>query len=480
MRDWNIVLITADQLRADALGCYGNSVIKTPHIDALAGNGICFDQVFTAFPVCSPNRGSMATGRYPSVHGLRRNGCVLPETELTLMEVLRRHGWHTCGSGKMHFGPQWRKPPTGGPLVDPSDDLAVNPQPDPWQLPWYGFEEVVLSEDNRVGPYADYLSQHGYSHWDDAHSFSYPQHQCVRSVYPEEHHQTTWVADRAIAQIEAHDTDSPLFCWCSFVHPHHPFNPPAPFDTLYDPKDMPLPQWREGEDLEWPEHYRRKFSAKGTSHEAIGMCDVSDEEWQTIKAFYYGMVSLIDKQVGRIVESLRGRGMLEKTLIVFTSDHGEMLGDHHLVFKGTTFDEVTRTPLIVSRPDEAHGGQRRAALGNTVDLMPTILDLCGIDVPKSVQGVSLRPAFEQETFTPREATLIEFNEFRTIRTRNTSLTWHGCQKRGELYDLTNDPSCSHNLWDSPEADELKRSLLDQLFHLVSTNFDPLPLRLGAC
>ena len=481
---WNVLLITADQLRANALGCYGNAVVRTPHIDALARQGMCFDRLFTAFPVCAPNRASIATGRYPSVHGVKSNGVLLPTTELTLMEVLRRRGYGTYAAGKMHFTPLWKCPPDGSPLIDPREELAFDPQPQPWQLPWYGFEQAALMEGLPVGFYADYLMRRGYSPWDDPHGFSYPQHQCVRSAYPEEHHHTTWIADRAIELIEKHDINRPFLCWCSFYHPHHPFTPPAPFDTLYNPADMPVPKWRRGEDQGWPEYYRQRFTARSGSHEAVGMCDIHDDQWRKIRAYYYGMVSLIDKQVGRLVETLRQRQLLHRTLIVFTSDHGEMLGDHHLVFKDTTFDEVTRTPLVIARPDHAQGGQRRSALGCSVDLMPTILELCGLAAPAGVQGVSLAPAWQNPDFTPRDAVLIE-TDFenglsRAVRTPRTLFTWHGLNTRGELYDLTNDPDCFENLWDHPQAADLQRQMMHQLIQLMVANVDPLPLRLAAC
>ncbi|MBN1400254.1 MAG: sulfatase-like hydrolase/transferase, partial [Anaerolineae bacterium] len=346
----NILMITCDQLRQDSLGCYDNPAIRTPYIDALAARGVRFDNAYTAYPVCAPNRASLVTGRYPSINGLRHNGIFLPRFELTLMEVLRQRGYQTYGAGKMHFGPQWKWPPDGGPLQDPTPALAVNPQPEPWELPWHGFDCITITEDHRVGPYEAYLNANGYDIWQDPHSFSYPQHQCVRSAWPEERHQTTWIGDRAVEFLACHPENRPFFIWASFVHPHHPFNPPAPYDTMYAPADMPLPVFDEAEVACWPEAYRNKYFATEGGHEAIGMHLIADAEWQRIRAYYYGMISLIDKQVGRMVEMLRERKLLDNTIILFTSDHGEMLGDHHLVFKGTTYDEVTRVPLIVALP----------------------------------------------------------------------------------------------------------------------------------
>jgi arylsulfatase len=483
----NILFITCDQLRRDTLGCYGDPIVQTPHIDALAEGGVRFTQTYTAYPVCGPNRGSLVTGRYPTVHGLTHNGVILPQREMTMMEALRRRGYATYGVGKTHFGPQWRFPPDGGPLVDPTPDLAVNPQPEGWELPWYGFERVLITEDHKIGPYEDYLNCHGYSIWDDPHSFSYPQHQCVRSAYPVEHHQTTWIGDRAVEFLEQHPPEQPFFLWASFVHPHHPFTPPAPYDTMYDPADMPAPRWLAGEAESWPEAYRRKHYARRQGvlggHEDIGMDAISDDEWRRVRAFYYGMITLIDVQVGRLMETLRRQGMLEETVIVFTSDHGEMLGDHHLVFKGTTFDEVTGVPLIVTRPGEAQAGAQRDLLTNSIDIMPTILDAVGVPIPAGVQGVSLLPALDDATLTVRDATLIEnVGVRRSVRTHDALLTWHGYGQLGELYDLRRDPHCHVNLWDDPalSTTALKAQMLDRLIALLAENVDPLPPRVGAC
>ncbi len=477
----NILLITCDQLRLDALGCYGNPVIHTPHIDALAARGVRFNRAFTAAPICAPNRGSIVTGRYPSVHGLRENGMVLRPSELTLMEMLRRAGYRTCGAGKMHFGPQWRMPVDGGALIDPSPDMAIDPQPAPAQMPWYGFEEVCLTEDNRVGPYERYLREHGHDVWADPHSFTYPQHITVRSAYPDQHYQTTWIADRAIKMLERRCGDRPFFVWASFVDPHHPFTPPAPFDTMYDPADMPLPAFDPNEVDRWPSVYGHKHFACEGSHEAIGMCDLSDADWQRVIAYYYGMVSLIDKQVGRLVEVLARTGEFDRTIILFTADHGEMLGDHHLMFKGTNFDCVTNVPLIVTRPGERCGGESREAMCSSIDLTPTVLDMLGLAVPSSVQGRSLAPNLDDAAAGLRQSILIEHQTLmRGLRTDRELLVWHGPGERGEFYDLTDDPHCFRNRWAEPSWADRRWELTDVLFEQIVLNRDPAIKKLGPC
>ncbi len=477
----NVLLVMADQLRADALGCYGNAVVQTPHIDHLAEDGVRFERMFAAYPVCAPNRASIATGRYPTVHRLRANGMRLPASERTLMDVLRGAGYRTYGAGKMHFGPQWAFPADGSPIMDPDPETAINPQPPEDAFPWYGFDDVCLTEDHRTGPYGEYLASHGYHVWDELHSASYPQHATEPSPFPEEHHQTTWITDRAIDYLEGHPDDQPFFLWVSYVHPHHPFNPPVPYDRMYGPEDMPLPAFDEGEVARWPEAYRRKYYALGGGHEAIGMHQLTDADWQRIKAFYYGMVSLIDKNVGRLLGTLEAKGRLEDTIVVFTTDHGENLGDHHLLFKGTTYDPVTRVPFIVSWAGNQTPGAVRDTLCSSIDIMPTLLELAGVPCPEPspVQGISLVPALREAGYRVRDAVLIENAGIRrSVRTEDMLLTWHGPATRGELYDLGADPDCLHNLWDLPEAGERQAAMLHRLIELMAENVDPLPMREG--
>ncbi len=375
----NILFITTDQMRKDAVGCYKNPVIYTPVLDGLAERGVRFERMFTAYPVCAPNRVSMITGRYPSIHHVTNNGIYLPETEVTLMSILRDAGYRTYGAGKMHFGPQWNFPADGSPLIDPDPALAINPQPPEGAFPWHGFDRVMLSEDHRMGPYGDYLAGHGYNVWDELHSASYPQSATEASPFPEEHHQTTWITNQALRMLDEHPAEEPFFLWLSFVHPHHPFNPPSPYDQMYDPADMPLPVWHPGEVELWPDAYRDKYFAKGNGHEAVGLNQFKEEDWRRIKAYYYGMVSQIDKNIGRVLENLEEKGLMENTLVVFTSDHGEMLGDHHLLFKGTTYDCVTNVPFIIQLPGGRFAGEARNQLCSTIDLMPTILELTGVN-----------------------------------------------------------------------------------------------------
>ena len=471
----------ADQLRRDCLGCFGNRVVQTPHIDALAEQGTVLTNMYAAYPVCAPNRASIFTGRYPSCHKVVENGRHLPKTEITLMHVLRENGYSTYGAGKMHFGPQWRFPPDGSVLVDPDRSLAFDPQPDETEYPWYGFDRVAITEDHRVGPYEDYLQSHGLSLDGELDSASYPQSSTEPSPIPAEHHQTSWITKSALSFLAQHrkskHNDKPYFLKVSYVHPHHPFNPPQPYDKKYDPADIPLPVWSEDEVPLWPEAYQQKFHRNDGSHEGVGLSSYKDADWQRIRASYYGMIEMIDTSIGRIIDDLSAHDEYENTIFVFTTDHGEMLGDHRLLFKGTTYDCVTGVPFIASGPGISAG--RFDDLCSSVDIMPTVLSVVGLQSPDAVQGDSLVSLFTAGGVTTgKEAVLIEnAGDRRTVRTKSLLYTFHGSGKRGELYNLQDDPHCLSNLWD--KDDQLRMRASEQLVQLLtSASADPVPKRVG--
>jgi arylsulfatase A-like enzyme len=415
------------------------------------------------------------------MHGLVENGGRLSRNEVTLMECLRLAGYQTFGAGKMHFTPQWSTAVPADELrisVDLAD--AVDPQPESWDFPYYGFEDVMLSEDNRAGPYADYLRSHGLDPWGDPHSFTFPQSVCVRSIYPERHHQTAWITDRSLEFLDGRNTRRPFFLWTSYVHPHHPFDPPAPFDTMYEPANMPLPLWDPSEVAKWPLSYKAIYMAHQGGHEAIGMSSLTDAQWQLIKAFYFGMISFIDKQVGRLINILQEKGWIDDTVVIFTADHGELMGDHHLLFKGAIYDSVTNVPLVISRPRDVSERSSEAII-ETIDLMPTVLEFAGVARPPTAQGMSFATILTESSQAGREAALVESpGGVRTAWTREGRITWHGEGKHGELYNHLDDPDCFRNLWDEPGAGDLQQHLLGRLIALMAGNINPGSGRICLC
>lgn len=471
----NVLLIMCDQLRKNALGIYHNKKVQTPNIDALFEKGTLFSNMFAAHPVCAPNRGAIATGRWPKVNGLVFNAYVLPETETTMMDVFRENGYLTYGIGKMHFSPQWEND------WDEKGKGAINPQPKPQEMPHYGFDFCAITEDQRVGPYAEYLKKHGYSEWEDDHSFTFPQNRCISSPYPEEHHQTTWITDRSIKFLKKHDKSKPFFMWTSFVDPHHPFNPPKPFDTLYHPDEMPLPLYKEGEHELRPRCYMNEFTGSNKNHCQLDSRKMKDSDWQKTIALYYGMISLIDKNIGKLVDYLKSIGEYKNTIFVFTSDHGELLGDHHLLYKSFPFDCVTSVPFLVKTP-EMKQRHHCDILCQSLDIMPTILDLAGIEYQLPLNGKSLHKHVTRKTNEElNEEILIEQYVHHTIRSKKYRLSIFHNFAKGELYDLENDPENFHNLWSEPEYQDIKDGLISKLVKkMYKEVVDPRFKKHGKC
>ena len=465
----NVLLITADQLRRDALGVCGNRLIRTPRIDGLAEGGIVFDQHFTQHPVCMPSRWTIFTGRYPHSHGVRDNGVIYRDGEATLARVLRDNGWRTGAFGKMHLSPQLET------------RLRENEN---WPRDSFGFAEMHLTDDSKRGEYLDdlqrrdpavhrlVLRQGEEKVREDLMSASERSFdlapQLKKNTVPAELHQSSWIADRVIEAIRKKDT-KPFFYWCSFVDPHHPFDAPEPYASMYDPSSVPLPVRGENEMEDKPPHFGEMVRGLSPGNEKYDLRTVTDRGWQALRANYYGMVSLIDHNVGRILDALREAGSFEDTLILFTSDHGELLGDHGLLFKGPFhYDPLIRVPLVARWGDTIRGGSRVSGITQHTDIVPTVLSCCGVPVPRGVQGRSLLPLIGGDEGGGYEHALVEHwcgdwgLHLKTLRSREWRLTWYGGRRAGELYDLAADPNELHNRWADPVCREVRQELEDRL------------------
>src|SRR5579883_599882 len=398
----NILFITSDQHRFDAVGFMGHPDVQTPNLDRLAASGVVFDRCYVTNPVCMPSRATLMTGQFPDAHGVRRNGIEVPDQPWGIARTFRQNGWRTGIFGKTHFCPLRR---------DYNADFVFHD----WRggEDYYGFEERAITHDlkdfvselpthyrregmgrdpNRAfirDDYLDWIKQTDPSLYPLAVREGLPEGQTAlapeiwTSELPVERHQSTWIANQTLEFIERH-RDEPFFAWCSFVDPHHPFNAPRPYRELYDPANLARPVWIEGELAARRSRYHRERSAQ--------QIDVWRQFGQEYRAQYYGMLSLIDAQVGRIVRHLEQLGLAERTLIVFTSDHGEMLGDHGISRKGLFhYEPLIRVPLAFYWPGQVAGGLRQRGLVQNVDLPATFLDAAGIAIPHQYQGRSLLP-----------------------------------------------------------------------------------------
>jgi len=487
----NLLFILTDQQRQDSLGCYGNPVIETPHLDRLAAEGIRLENGFTCNGVCMPSRASLLTGRYPSAHRLITNGMPLAESEITLPTVLAGAGYATAAIGKLHLTPVaglWGR-------CD-EDSTYVSPESPEWHKagfpmprPYYGFQDVRVIV-GHPGTWSHYwhdlleIDPHLPELWSEDKALCEPSGapSSWKAAIPEEHHTSTWIADQVIARLENYARKGrPFFLFAGFPDPHFPFCPPAPWCDHYSPADVPMPKRIPDEHVGKPSHYERRLKR---FEESLGYhpYDMPDEHVREIIAHTYGMVSLIDKNVGRMLYALQRLGLRESTAIVFTSDHGEHLGDHWLIYKCAPYDEFHHVPLIWSWPGHFAEGTIQAGFASHVDVMPTILELAGVGPPRGVQGQSYARQLTDGSPIQCGQVLMEDDDeagkgrLRTFRTERYRLSYYLPEREGELYDLESDPEEFANKWDDPAYRSVRGELFERAAAAMMQACDRKPER----
>ena len=479
----NFLLITSDQQRADAVG-YANPVVKTPNLDALAAMGVAYDRGYTCNPVCTPARVSILTGEYPSRHGCYTIGTGLPEDYPTIPRMLSAAGYFTAICGKAHFQPCAREPlGETGSFEAPPKTLDFDFWRS-WSGPYYGFEHARLAIGHSWEQHAHgmhfglWLRERGV---DVEKHFSKEYTGYGTWDLPEEHHNSVWTADETIAALDrAAGGDRPFFIWSSFQDPHNPCVAPEPWTSMYRPEDTPACRLREGEFDDKPPFYaamqenRERYGDPDLDCDKPWMCvrgiDFMDErKTRELTAVYYGMVSLMDRHVGRIVRRLEELGLMENTVIVFTSDHGDYLGNHGLWWKGLpAYEDAQRVPFLVVHPACRTRGARSSALQSLVDIGPSFLAAAGVEIPAGMQGIDQAPAWTDAARAARDWAMVEFRPTespfcqRTLVTGRWKLVAYNERPYGELYDLDRDPDQYRNLWDDPAAASVRTELLGKL------------------
>jgi arylsulfatase A-like enzyme len=422
----NVLLITADQLRGDFLGYAGHPTVLTPNLDALAAEGVAFPNAYSPVPVCVPARYAMMTGRTAVSLGVRGNAAVpIPEACVTLPQAFGRAGYATGAFGKMHFTP-WDEP--------------------------YGFETFTVSEEGRQAgrdggqgdAYQRYLRTTGWGGWERAHGIGNNDVRTSASPLPLEHYHTTWCARetaRWLRRQVAAAPERPFFAWCSFTKPHSPYDPPEPYDRLYDPRAFPPPIGDAADLAALSPAYQEM--RRGRMLDALG-----PEQVQRARAMYAGNVTLIDHAVGELRRTLQELGVAGRTVVLFTADHGDLLGDHGLFFKATFFRAAWHVPFVVFAPHRASGGRRDPRFLASEDVYPTLLDLAfgaaaaerGLADGRSAlagAGAARDTVYGSVGPPPRAQ--------HAARTARWSYVLHARGAYEELYDLRADPEERHNL-----------------------------------
>ena len=398
----NILLITTDQQRWDALGCNGNPYIHTPNLDKLAQKGINFANCYVQNPLCMPSRISFLTGQYPSTLGITHMGVPVPQDIVTLPTILSQYGYFCANIGKLHFQPHANR-----------DHREPHPR--------YGFDQLEISDEpgvyedayrawvRRTAPdQLDHLSvglppatavYHNVMEIDDQinHLGDGPRGGFIGAIpFPGEDNVThsAFVANRTINFLQQQDGRSPFFCIAGFYSPHAPWVVPQRFLDLYDPDQLPIDNRQS---------------------------TIDNDQLRSAVHGYYAMVSEVDFYVGRILAALAEQGLDDNTIIIFTSDHGEWLGENGRFGKGYPGDDaVTHVPLIMSIPQQLAQTENVTVdhLVEAVDVLPTLLDYAAIQKPAQLNGRSLYPLLTGGSYQPRVAALTEFTGWKTLRTQD--------------------------------------------------------------
>jgi arylsulfatase len=450
----HIVMIVTDQQRFDTIRAWGYGHMITPHMDRLASESLSFRQAYCPGATCVASRAAIFTGMYPHTTGVysfdhwgeHRNW----------VQDLSDHGYWCVNIGKMHLSP--RDIPGGFQerviVENPTNKTHANGGADDDWGRYMSFYGITRPNDrNQADP--DWLKK------------------CQGVVWHEEErfHSDVFIGDSAVSWINNYRGQKPIFLEVGLTGPHEPWDPLPRHLDMYRDKEMPPCVKREGElDEKPPQHLAHLDMHATTAHESqIDLRGRTDEEIEHMKRHYFAKITTVDEQVGRVMNALESRGWLENSMVIFCSDHGEMLGDHGLAYKWLMYDSIVHIPLMIRYPKSVQKPGETTDLVSLMDLGPTILEAAGIDVPTYLEGRSLMPYLKGENVNPREFVFCEDNYQIMMRSQTHKLVYYIGQEEGELYDLDADAGELWNLWNKPEAFEVKSGMLMRLLSWMATS-----------
>ena len=442
MKTPNILWYCTDQQRFDTIQALGNPYVRTPHIDQLVRAGVAFTHAYCQSPICTPSRSSFLTGLYPSrVHNTRNGNDTFPSFPPLITKLIANAGYECGNIGKFHLQSAGRR-------TEPRLDDGYS---------YWKFSHA---------PRDDWEEGHDYAEWVRAQGGDLDALRASEERVPPELHQTTWGSEMAIEFIRRQHA-TPWLLSVNIYDPHPPFIPPKSYADRFSPTDMPGPHFQES-DLD----LQRKLKNVDFQGQPMPPAEMDAKGEQ---ARYYAMIALIDDQFQRILDVLDETGQRENTVILFTSDHGEALGDHGLIQKGCRFYEgLVRVPLIFSWPEHFQQDLRSPALVELLDMSATIVELCGLEQPEYMQGRSLVPILTGRADPDHLRDFVRCEYFDALDAHFTNgagtyatmyrdqryklSVYHG-HGLGELYDLQEDPWEFHNLWDDPDHQQKKYELI---------------------
>jgi len=478
-RPLNLLYIMTDQQPVRSMGCYGNPLDPTPNLDRLAGEGVRLDNYYIAGFPCSPSRATMITGRYPHGHGIVTNDILLTDDIPNIAHCLSDAGYDTAYIGKWHLGGNmYRGLPGRGSedgnwhyrRVDHATQFAKEQAEG-----GFGEDESQVGFAHWIGgwrQYQDYLREVGLGELVDKNPRvgnhnalpSTPEGQHMYSLLPEEHHMAAFFASETCEFLESRrDTDKPFGAVLSFFGPHLPVCPPRPWDEKYGLGDVELPA-NHVDDL------RGKPLTQQRNNRCYKAGQWEEDQYRDYIRRYWGYCAYIDQQIGRVLDTLDECGLAENTIVAFSSDHGDMVGSHGMIFKlgHCGYEELFRVPMIVRAPGVIPAGTSSAALGSNVDMTPTFLDLMGVAGPDGVQGESAADLWTGKSDRGREVAFCDSMEQAFMSREGQWKFVLNLRARDvdELYDLEADPGELRNLaTDTKHADQvehMKTQILDWL------------------
>lgn len=459
----DIVFIITDQQRYDTIAALGASHMDTPNIDRVAKNGVVFTDCHVTAPSCVPCRASLFTGYYPHTNGVLANG---QPWSRTWVSDLADAGYHCVNIGKMHTIPYDAKAGFHERYVVENKDRYLEGRWffDEWDkaLASHGLKKQQREEYRKRADYKDRL---GAFTWD----------------LPPALQSDNFIGDTTCWWLETKPVEKPLFLVVGFPGPHPPYDPTPEMAEKYMKRDVPVPNISDEEltDLVGPWVAKREHDVEVDHDSVAWKLDPTPEELRRMRAYYYANVEMIDTQVGRILDTLEARGNMDNTIVIFTSDHGDNLGDHGLIQKWAPYDEVTRVPLIISAPGRFDGGREVTELVQLFDLGPTVLEWAGVSPDPTFEAQSLNPALEGKDFSGRDHVFCEqagdvnmtgASFLTMVRSKTHKLVHFINRDDGQLFDLESLAGETKNLWDDPASAEIKQALLNRMleFHIEST------------
>jgi len=474
---YNILLMSGDHARHDAAACnldHNQSaslarVVRTPNLDRLAAQGVTFRNSYTTNPICVPARATITTGNYShKCTDSKSNGGSIRDDQVKLAAHFASCGYAAIACGKLHYVP----------YAPPGEPRRV-----------HGFQTVDLCEEGRIigqfdplgeltglEDYHDYLKSVGWAGYERAHGVGNNDVHPTPSPVPAEHHEEAWVADRAIARLREHiesSPDQPFLLWASFSKPHSPYDPPRPWDAMYDPREVPLPLggWENQESLEGCDVELK------LRHKWYGWDKLSRETVQVSRAHYCGMMSFQDAMIGRVLDFLDETGLADSTIVIYTADHGDLLGDFGRFFKVNMFDASVKVPHVWRVPgllpeDDPH--VRDQFIGPH-DILPTLAALTDCPLPQEVDGSDMTPILRDAGAPGRDFFIAQTmgppQQKYMVRTPQWKYVYCEIGPTEELYDVTRADYELNNLAADPQLAAVKSQLRNVLINWCIENGD---------